>query len=61
MIEVERLGDHLHAGLQEAIRYRRALGIAGDEQDFQIGPGLARLSANLAAVHAGRPTSVTKR
>ena len=54
MVEVERLGDHFHARLQKAVGHRRALGIAGDEQDFQIRPGFARLIGDLAAVHAGQ-------
>jgi len=48
MVEVERLGDHFHARLQEAVRYRHALGIAGDEEDLQIGPSLAGLVGYLA-------------
>ncbi|MDB5503432.1 MAG: hypothetical protein JWR89_3334, partial [Tardiphaga sp.] len=52
-IEIERLGDHLHAGLQKTFRDRGTFGIAGDEQDLEFRPRLAGLVGELAAVHTG--------
>ncbi len=54
MVEVERLGDHLHTRLQKAVGYHRGFGIAGDEEDLQAGPGFPRLIGELAAVHPGQ-------
>ena len=54
MIEIERLGDHLHARLQKAVGDRDALGVTGDEQNLQPGPRFARLVGELAAVDAGQ-------
>src|SRR3981189_1819 len=54
IVEVERLGDHFHAGLQKAVGDRGALGVAGDEKNLQAGPGFPRLIGELTAVHAGQ-------
>src|ERR1700716_3282769 len=54
IVEVERLGDHFHAGLQKAVGDRGALGVAGDEKNLQAGPGFPRLIGEVAAVHPGQ-------
>src|SRR5437588_3136174 len=54
IVELKRLGDHFHALFQKAIRYRDALGVAGDEKGLEAGPGLPRLIGKLAALDAGQ-------
>src|SRR3546814_4859806 len=52
----ERLGDEPHPGLERVVT-GHCIGIAGDEQDRQIGPAGARLVGDLAPVHAARQRS----
>ncbi|MBL0406582.1 hypothetical protein JKG68_21740 [Microvirga aerilata] len=49
-IDRERLGDHLHAGIEEAIGQRGIFGIARDEQHLEVRSGDPRLIRELATV-----------
>jgi len=49
-IDCERLGDHLHAGIEEAVGQRGILGVARDEQHLEVRPRDAHLIRELATV-----------
>ena len=51
----EGLGDHLHAGVEEAIRQSGILGVACDEQYLQVRTRDPRLICKLAPVDSGQP------
>src|SRR3712207_6813586 len=50
LLDGERLGDHLHAGIQETMGDGGILRIAGDEENLQIGTALPRLIRKLTSV-----------
>ena len=54
-IDRKRLGDHLHARIQEPRGQGRVLGIAGDEEDLEIGTSLACRIGQLPTVQPRQP------
>ena len=55
MPEIERLGDHVHAGPKKAFGVCSIFGIAGHEEDLQIRSQFPCLIRKLATVHARQP------
>src|SRR5207244_1361656 len=58
-VDRERLRHHRHAGRQKAARKRGVLGVAGDEQEFQLGPPPAATAASPSSDNRSSTSSRT--
>jgi hypothetical protein len=49
-VDRKRLGDHRHAGIKKAVGDGGILGIAGHEEDIEVGAPLARRVGELPPI-----------